>query len=234
MPLGERPDLLSRLVGHALAIDPPEMLRIKEEDGSFIGFEWVGRTSYLNERAHTRGANATSTDAILRFKTGGRTEALLIEWKYTEAYSGAGTTAEGNPSRERSYKDICFAPNGPLKREVGLVVADFFYEPVYQLMRQQMLAFQMQRAKEDGAERVRVLHIAPGANKALLKVTVPKLQGRGETVLAAFQTALVDPEAFVSVATENIFAPLLADPAAADWAGYIKDRYTFVAKPMAA
>ena len=233
MPLAEEPDLLSAFVGHALGIAPPEMLPIDEENGTLVGFEWVGKNNYLNETRPgskpTRGANATSADAILRFRDGGATQALLIEWKYTEEY-GSPLDADGNETRIARYKDIAFAPNGPIRTDRGLIVEDFFWEPFYQLLRQQMLAFQMQKHCESGAERVRVLHIAPAANKALLKITAPKLRDFGETTaFAAFRRTLVDPDAFVSVATEQAFAPLLADPRAADWAAYIRRRYPFVA-----
>jgi len=45
---------------------------------------------------------------------------------------------------------------------------DFFWEPFYQLLRQQMLAWQMEKAT---GERTRVLHISPRANVALRRIT---------------------------------------------------------------
>ncbi len=237
MPLADKPELLAAFVGHVLDIAPPEMLAIDETNGSLVGFEWVGKESYLNETRGSarlgRGAHATSADAIVRFRHEGRVEALLIEWKYTESY-GAPLDPDGNETRVKRYKDIAIAPDGPIRNDIGLVVEDFFWEPFYQLLRQQMLAFQMQKHRESGVERVRVLHIAPAANKALLKITAPKLRGRGaDTAFAAFQTTLVDPTAFVSVATEQAFAPLLVDPRASEWASYIRQRYTFVGQPAA-
>ena len=74
MPLATRPDALSRVIAHALRIEPPEMLEIECGPNSepwFIGFKWIER-DYLNEGGasspRTRGANATSSDAILRFR----------------------------------------------------------------------------------------------------------------------------------------------------------------------
>jgi hypothetical protein len=46
MPLATRPDVLSRVVGDALNIAPPEMLEVeKGPDGhpGFVGFEWTGK-----------------------------------------------------------------------------------------------------------------------------------------------------------------------------------------------
>ena len=196
MPLADKPELLAAFVGHVLKINPPEMLAIDEPGGSLVGFEWVGESNYLNETRQsakpTRGANATSADAILRFSHKGRTETLLIEWKYTESY-GSPLDPDGNETRIARYQNIAFAPDGPIRNDCGLLVEDFFWEPFYQLIRQQMLAFQMQKHCESGAERVRVLHIAPAANKALLKITAPKLGEVGETSpFVAFRKKLVD------------------------------------------
>ena len=86
MPLATRPDVLSRVIANALEIEPPEMLEIEcgpNGEPWFIGFEWIGERDYLNEggasSSRTRGANATSSDAILRFRHAGRIETLLIE-----------------------------------------------------------------------------------------------------------------------------------------------------------
>ncbi|MCJ2038815.1 hypothetical protein MKK55_07580 [Methylobacterium sp. J-059] len=233
MPLAEHPEVLSRLVAAALGIDAPEMLPV--EDGPegrpwFVGFEWVGACDYLNEGAvRTRGANATSADAILRFRHRGRSETLLVEWKYTEAY-GAPIPPAGNPTRTKRYQNLAFAPAGPVRSDLGLALPDFFYEPFYQLLRQQMLAVRMQAAGEGDAARVRVLHIAPGGNGVLQAVTAPALRPHGTSAFAAFRSVLTEPEAFVSRATETLFGPLLRSPnaATAEWAAYLRDRYRFL------
>jgi len=85
----------------------------------FVGFEWTGRANYLNEWADgassaTRGANATSADAVVRFEREGEIETLLIEWKYTEKY-GAPLNADGNPTRVLRYSDKIFTKNGPIR-----------------------------------------------------------------------------------------------------------------------
>jgi hypothetical protein len=167
-PLANQPRLLSRIIGNALGIEPPLMLPIEQCPGEemwFVGFEWTGHADYLNEWAKgassaTRGKNATSADAVVRFESGGETETLLIEWKYTEKY-GAPIRPDGNATRALRYADKLFAPNGPIRADLDLTLEDFFWEPFYQLLRQQMLAWRMALAKEDGAHRVRVLHISP-------------------------------------------------------------------------
>lgn len=165
MPLAEKPDILARLVVEALGGDLPEMLSVENgPDGRpwYVGFEWIGG-DHLNEGDRSgnrsRGANATSADAVLRFRRGGKSETVLIEWKYTESY-GAPVDPKGHQTRNARYAAIAFDPNGPIRNDLGLKLEDLFFEPFYQLLRQQMLAYHMQKAREDGADRVSVLHIS--------------------------------------------------------------------------
>jgi hypothetical protein len=238
-PLATQPSLLSQVVGNAVGIAPPRMLPIEEGPHGtpwYVGFEWPGRADYLGEWRHgsasgPRGQNATNADAIVRFEHGGQVETLLIEWKYTEAYGGP-LGSKGNPTRTSRYAEKAFAPAGPLRGDLGLKLADFFWEPFYQLLRQQMLALQMERAHEDGAQRVRVLHISPSANRVLHKVTAPALRRFGEDAFELFASVLVKPDRFVSRTTEQIFVPFVAvdhiEPAAHAWAQYLNERYCFL------
>jgi hypothetical protein len=235
MPLATRSDLLSRVIGDALGIEPPQMLQVENGPNGepwFVGFEWIGERDYLNEAPtagrRTRGANATSADAIVRFSHQGRTETLLIEWKYTESY-GAPIPPSGNATRTQRYKDLAFAPKGPIRADLRLKLEDFFWEPYYQLLRQQMLAQGMQEAREDGTDRVRVLHISPASNRALHKVTAPALRRFGDDAFEAFSAVMVRPEDFIARSTEEVFGPALASAPGDPWAAYLTDRYSFLA-----
>lgn len=236
MPLARRPDLLARVVGSALGIEPPEMLAVEKGPGAqdwFIGFEWMGERDYLNEAAgggrRTRGANATSADAIVRFRHEGRIETLLIEWKYTETYGAP--LGPGNDTRVARYKDLAFAPRGPIRADLGLKLEDFFWEPFYQLLRQQMLAQGMQDAREQETTRVRVLHISPAGNAKLHAVTAPALRRFGDDAFEAFKAVLVRPGSFVNRTTEQVFGPVLAMAGRDPWADYLLGRYAFLASP---
>ena len=203
----------------------------------YVGFERTGRSDYLSEwplgGIATRGANATSADAVLRFRSGYKVTTVLVEWKYTESY-GAPLKAVGNPTRLLRYTGKTFAPDGPVRADLGLAVADFFWEPFYQLLRQQMLAWRMQEAREDGADRVVVLHVSPRQNAGLHRVTAPALKRFGDDAFAAFRAVLVRPEDFVAASTEDLFGPLLAEATAdaehAAWADYLRRRYTFLSR----
>lgn len=235
MPLAQQPDALARLIGHALRIEPPTMLPMETDAAGtlwYVAFEWIGERDYLNEAkpgaGRTRGANVTSADAAVKFLYRGRVEILLIEWKYTESY-GTPLDPAGNATRVTRYKDITFAPAGPVLADTGLKLEDFFWEPFYQLLRQQMLACQMQAHCEADARRVRVLHISPSGNRALHKVTAPELRRFGTDAFATFKSILTHPEALVGYTIEALFRPLLVaeDPGTRAWADYLHERYAF-------
>ena len=235
MPLARRPAVLARIIGSALGIPPPEMLKVEKgpvNQNWYVGFEWIGEQNYLGEwpanGRPTRGANATSADAMVRFVHEGRVETLLIEWKYTESY-GAPIPPSGNQTRAKRYQALAFDPDGPIRDDLGLKLEDFFWEPFYQLLRQQMLANRMQRAREMDAERVRVLHISPGGNARLHRVTAPALQTFGDDAFVVFKATLVEPESFISRTTQEVFGPALAEMSGDPWADYLTGRYRFLA-----
>lgn len=237
-PLASNPTLLAKVIGNALSLSELKMLPVEEGPSGepyYVGFEWIGNQDYLKEwpivgRA-TRGANVTSADAIVRFEHQGQIRVLLIEWKYTEAY-GQPLDPTGNSKRIKRYSDKLFWPNGPITADIGLEVEDFFWEPFYQMARQQMLAWQMERAGENSAEHVSVLHISPANNIVLHKVTAPALSRFGNDAFAVFRSILVKPENFISRSTEQVFNAILTakhvDPAAIAWSTYLLDRYRFL------
>jgi hypothetical protein len=129
----------------------------------------------------------------------------------------------------RRYGGRTFAQDGPF-RPAGEAfgVADLFWEPTYQLARQQMLAWQMERDPDEPAKRVRVLHIAPAGNLALRKVTSHKLRKLGADVFDLFPSLLSEPESFISMSTEALFAPLIDGLPDDGWATYLSGRYAFL------
>lgn len=230
MPLAFDPATLSRIIGRAFRIDPPEILAMEQDAAGrdwFVAFEWIGLRDYLNEwptgGAPQRGANVTSADAAIRFRHGDKIEIALIEWKFSESY-GAPLSPDGNEKRRARYADISFGPTGPIRNDLGVVLDDFFWEPFYQMLRQQMLALGMQRDRELGAEHVRVLHISPAENADLHKVTAPTLRSRGSDAFDVFRGLLIDPSAFVGWSIEGLFTPLLSD-GPAEWSKYLRSRY---------
>jgi hypothetical protein len=114
-----RPETLREMLEPVLGpIDA--MLTPEQGENQFVAFEYVGSGDYLNEWKNgefTRGANCTSVDAAVRFRTlGVGEEMLLIEWKYTESYSRPKEHDLKNKERRRRYEALAFAPDGPKSR----------------------------------------------------------------------------------------------------------------------
>ncbi|WP_054006558.1 PGN_0703 family putative restriction endonuclease [Cypionkella psychrotolerans] len=238
-PLMHRPDPLALVMKTALGFDRLQMVPVSEDRHGtpiFVDFEWVGAANHLGEwpangRA-TRGANATSADAAVRLcAPDGKLTTVLIEWNFTETY-GQPINVRGNGTRLGRYAKKAFFPNGPFLNDLGLQMQDFFWEPFYQLARQQMLAWRMERAAEGGADRVMVLHISAAGNAALHKVTAPRLKPLGSDAFDVFRTLLVEPSRFQATSIEQAFLPVIRSTIAADpqdpWAAYLLDRYAFL------
>jgi len=202
------------------------------EDDGYVAFEWIGARNYLGERgkeARTRGANTTSADAALRFRhTDGRIQFILIEWKYTETYSDASyATAKSGTDRTVIYRHLYNRADFPLDKTLLPAFTDLFYEPFYQLFRQQCLAHEMELAREQDADIVSVLHIAPTRNHAFQRVTSPGLRPLGETVTEVWKRLIRQPDRFHSIATESLFASatLPNNPPLRQWQEYVNARY---------
>jgi hypothetical protein len=166
MPMVHDPVRIARAFGNAVDID--EVLEI--EPGRHLTFEYIGPTDYFGEGAgkpRVRGTRCTSVDAAFLYRTSlGTTELALVEWKYTEKYT---TTRKPNPAydktRIRRYGADYSDPAGPLRSEL-IDIEWMLDEPFYQLMRQQLLAWRLERDHAEGADVVRVLHVLPPDNQA--------------------------------------------------------------------
>ena len=222
LPFAERPELLRRWVEHVTGDKAAEMLPVERDRAGrdwFVTFEWIGDVDHLNESrdgaVRKRGANATAADAAVMYRDrDGRTQLLLIEWKYTERY-GQPLAPDGNATRRERYQHIFRQSNGPIRADADVTLDDFFWEPFYQMLRQQMLAWHTQRA-DNGIDRARVLHLSPTGNRALHKVTSPALRRFGDDAFDVFRSLLADPADFIDMSIEQAFAPLASWPEA-DW-----------------
>ncbi len=233
-PFAERPEALGTLLRPIF----PSLKRVipMEDSGLWLAMEWIGLKNYLGElkrgdRPRTRGANFTSFDAAVRFEdASGRTQIAVIEWKYTESY-GRTSKAEGKSGARRQaiYRDSFEAADGPIDASQVPDYLDLFYEPFYQMMRQQLLAHEMEKHRELGADVVTVVHICPAKNTDFRRITSPNLDPLGKSATSVWKSLLHKPERFVEVHTEDLFQSfdVSAFPALAEWYSYIEDRYQF-------
>ncbi len=142
----------------------------------YVVFEWQGLVDHLGEwhgASPTRGALATSVDAAIRYKTGsGAVEMALVEWKYTESYPYGGRlggTAASHSRRLARYRSLVEDPDGPIQLTGGVDYEDLFAEPIYQLMRLQLLAWRIEEVGELDVSRAVVVYATPHHNQDLLQ-----------------------------------------------------------------
>lgn len=224
----DKPDALAKLlrpVFHAIR----EMVPV--ESGQYVAFEWIGEKISRNGK-RTRGANFTSADAMVMFELiNGKRQIALIEWKYTESYGGASLKiAKSGTDRTSIYRPLFRGDDCPINRELLPDFEALFYEPFYQLMRQQFLAHEMERAKELGAETVCVLHIAPDRNADFRRVTSPALAPLGETVTDIWKKLVRPCDRFISISTEQLFGGWSVEefPETRAWWEYITARHAWI------
>ena len=148
------PARIVRAFDDLLGID--EVLEI--EPGRYLTFEYIGPTDYFGEAPHgerTRGARCTSVDAaFLHRAKDGVIELVLIEWKYTEHYAPRSASSKKDAVRFKRYGPLLAATDSPIT--IGLLpFEELLQEPLYQLVRQQLLAHELEKTKAHGADRVR-------------------------------------------------------------------------------
>ncbi len=173
------------------------------EPGRFLTFEYIGDCDYFGEAVggqRVRGAHCTSVDAAFVHRTsGGVVELVLVEWKYTESYRKRTVDAHKDKVRWNRYGAALMAADGPVIGDL-LEFCDLLDEPFYQLMRQQLLAHELERARAHGVDRVRVVHVLPPANLAYQQsVHRPSQLALGSTVSDVWGRLLRHPDRFVSV-----------------------------------
>ena len=234
-PFSQHPDALAVLLR---PVFPGLAKMLPIENGQYVAFEWIGQHNYLHEKVsrngkRTRGANFTSADAAVMFeRTDGTPQIVLIEWKYTEAYNSKQSLAiaKSGTDRREIYRWLYNRSDCPINKAILPSFDALFFEPFYQLMRQQFLAHEMERAQELWADVVSVLHIAPEHNADFRKVTSPELKRLGETATGIWQRLVTAPDRFTSVSTEALFGNLVVKPLPEmqAWADYINARYSWV------
>ena len=181
------------------------------EPGRWLTFEYIGAEDYLHEAVRgkrIRGAHCTSVDAAFVHRTqDGSRELVLLEWKYTEHYGPRTVVPAKDAVRYERYGHLLSAPDGPIVTNL-LPFADLLQEPLYQLVRQQLLANELEKAGARGADRVRVLHVLPAGNGAYhssLHGTLAPLLGA--TVKEVWQQLLRHADRFVSVDSARFLHP---------------------------
>jgi hypothetical protein len=233
-PFIDRPDALA----DALRPFFPDIERmLPVEDKRYIAFEWIGETNYLNEKPkigeyRQRGAGNTSIDAMMMYETvNGEKVMLLVEAKYSESYGTSYKRFRSDGTdRFDNYEELFYSPSSPINREVAPDLADFLYEPFYQLLRHSLLASQIMNTGKPKVEKVQVVHLTVHRNKDLLTVTSPRLRHLGDTTYGVWAKVLKDPTAFSLISAESFFKGIDLENhrELEPWSLFMANRYSFL------
>lgn len=211
-PMIDEPEALQATFDGVLDIEAVLPFGDPANPAAHVAFEWVGLDDHLNEHpggAGTRGANNTSADAAIRYRTSvGTTEIALIEWKYVERYDGSPLSggAASNDTRRGRYQSLFEDPDSPVRVD-HLTLEGFFVEPLYQLLRLQLLAWRMEAAQELGADRVRLVYAAPSGNERLWRsLHRPPYSALGDDLRIIWPRLLRRPDRFVVFDTAVLVA----------------------------
>lgn len=144
-----------------------------------IVFEWIGpKRTPINEKGGSRGQSRTSIDAFLLAEINGKITQLLIEWKFTETYNSESYTHKFGGTkgieRLRRYSSVLTklrSKKFPFRfsEEDKMGLADFSYEPFYQLLRMTLLA-KMTTPVNLGTLRIedyKIVHLSHSENNNL-------------------------------------------------------------------
>lgn len=197
-----------------------------------------------------RGANATSIDATIEWlDRQSRRRLTLLEWKYTEeTYGGCGGYAsKGNPDRTtcerldardpRTAAAECYLASGGSTRlrrrywelvrpewiaALASVTGCPFRGPLYQLLRQELLADWLRASGQYDIVDVAAVHFR--ANAAL-RANPPHLAGLGASVGDVWRAAVSGGLREVEI--EHLVAAWDAAPRERlpGWREYLRDRY---------
>ena len=222
-------------VSEVLSFAPDEA---NHKEPGYIVFEWIGLCNYLGEHSRgriatdgerKRGAGFTSADFAVRFmRDDGRVQIVLGEWKYTEFYISKSIQKSRNGTdRLEIYSKLLSRSDCPIGH-AGVGMEALFFEPFDQLMRLQLLAFEMERCRELDADYVSVLHVAPYQNQELMRVIgSPKLRPLGDDIHSVWST-LVSCGRFKGVSMKELLASAVRHQSSFGLSSgkYIEERYS--------
>ncbi len=218
-----------------------------------VHFEYIGPegTDYLREGG-SRGRNRTSADIALEWDgEDGTRGVLLLEFKFTESEFGrcGGAKSNGNtdksrclrskdiirdPSemcylvqpKKRPYWDIILDSDGPLRTEyLALEQHCPFRYDFYQLMRNQLLAHQIEKDQQSGFARGIFGVVYHGDNDRLLRMGHP--YGGERNPLTAWAGMLKQPNSFVTFTIQNLLDWIGArlPERLHDWHSFLRTKY---------
>lgn len=194
----------------------------------YIEFELNGcdedhRFHCLCEKGSARGANTTSIDAAMLARKSNKKVLVLIEWKYVESYYGTIQGIQANPQytvQKFTYKPWLLTIDCPIlilkteelagqnlisDEDFDRLYEKFSVEPIYQLMRQTLLAWKLTAEHRYGADDYLHVHVIPFANSKLLtSKTSPEIIDGHKDICSAWKNCLKRPEKYIHIDPSNL------------------------------
>lgn len=169
---------------------------------AFIQFEAVSNIDHLNEMTSTRGSNCTSIDVLIYgLHKDGRKILFPIEWKYTENYGNEDKACgKDGETRKKRYTEL-INKSAQLKSDN---VANYYFEPFYQLMRQTLWVEQMianndtETIKADDYIHIQVI---PPKNSQLLEKSY---KCSGKNLEKTWRSCINNQDKYVIVSPEDL------------------------------
>jgi hypothetical protein len=228
----------------------PQLLRVTSIEFEYTGPQ--AATTWLGEPpGGKRGLNRTSVDtAIWWADTHRKPRLTLVEWKYTESSFGdcGGYKSPGNadPRRCRTLEVSSIKPraecyleqgDGPTNQrhywehvdDAGIRPHVFegsgcpFRGPLYQLLRQQLLAHWLETKTDNSVD---VALACFKGNTALMR-SPSYLEHLGTELPSAWRAFLAEPERFQVLYVDDLMAhcDYLSSVAKSPWREYLRERY---------
>ncbi len=229
------PDKLKKLLV-SLGYDVVELLDLSNDKPNFsnrkpayIGFEYGGMNDYLRkESLEVDGKpqpHSTIADFYFRFRrSDGKIQAVIGEWKYTENHHFSAR--ELKPKLKRKIEKFTrFFINLNLPKNIDEY--ELAFDPFRQIARLQLLAHEMETAKEYGTDVVSLLLVTPKANISFNFDIIPKgLGSLGNSVFEIWEK-IANKDRFKGVYLEELFNLVVKNncPPSTNWMNYQIERY---------
>jgi len=197
---------------------------------SFVEFEWVGSSTTLEKKTYSRGANATSLDALIVGLSKEKRIGFFFEWKmveeYGENYLGK---AKSGITRRNTYKPYIQSANSIFSKAIP--IDDVLYEPFYQIFRMGLLGQKMVFEDKE-LDRVYVIPVYPRANLAYSeRITSPKLEQRFKNLKTISEIAsnfFLEPVIYRSLFADELWEITKSsskNKSQKEWLAYMDSRY---------
>ncbi len=229
------PDKLKKLL-LLLGYDVAELIDIRNDrphtktsQQIFVGFEYGGRKDYLRSHLHELNGStqphSTYPDFYFRFRrTDGKIQTVIGEWKYTEDHRYSARKLKSRLKR-KIEEYIPFFRNLNLPKNLDHY--ELAFDPFRQIARLQLLANEMEKAREGHADEVSLLLVTPKANKNFNFEIIPDQLGTLGTSVFEIWDKVAPRNRFKGVYLEDLFKLITTNECYPDhnWLNYQNERY---------